>query len=333
MALTIEVLGSLSVRSGGRSTKIPKKGRGLLGFLAVTRCRTGRERVADLLWPYQGTEQARHSLRNCLMEIRKTDRSAVGTNFTECWTGVVSSDLDRFEQLASSQSLAHLCAAMELYRGPLLDGFQIDSESWDDWLQPERERVQAIAADVLTRVTTQASAAADHALAIRAAKRLVALDPLCEPSHCLLMGALVAGGQRAEAIRTYNDCVAMLRRELGIGPDYATQKAREAIGDGRFVITAEAPAPEATIHQLPPPPRPTPATAADTRVQRRSRLARQLGAMADAADAVASASLRLRLAIDQVIETLEETARPEPRVIIEKTESPDPVTYAVALNA
>src|SRR5499433_4209803 len=73
MALWIGILGLLVIeRDDCRLGKVPKKARALLGYLAAQGGQAvSRERLADLLWPYQGSEQARHSLRNCLLELRK----------------------------------------------------------------------------------------------------------------------------------------------------------------------------------------------------------------------------------------------------------------------
>jgi len=81
MTLSIRILGALVIESDNcRLGKVPKKARALLAFLAAQRGQTvSRERLADLLWPYQGSEQARHSLRNCLLELPK----ALGGNATE----------------------------------------------------------------------------------------------------------------------------------------------------------------------------------------------------------------------------------------------------------
>ena len=73
MTLSISILGPLVIESDDcRLGKVPKKARALLAYLAVQGGKAvSRERLADLLWPYQGSEQARHSLRNCLSELRK----------------------------------------------------------------------------------------------------------------------------------------------------------------------------------------------------------------------------------------------------------------------
>jgi DNA-binding SARP family transcriptional activator len=324
MALTVEVLGSLAIRSNdGHSVRIPRKGRAMIGFLAVCQRRVGRERVADLLWPHQTTEQARHSLRNCLLEVRKIDRTVVEADFTDCWAGPgLTSDYDRFIELSKSPRLDRLCSAMQLYRGPLFESFELTGESWLEWMHPERDRLEQIAVDVLERLTSLAAAAGYHPLAIRSAKRLVGFDPLSEHAHCCLMRTLVAAGQRAEAVRAYNECVAVLRRELGVAPDIETQRLRQSIRDTGHPVeelsdfTPDFTPSEGVIRLVMPRIEPSSPAPTAGRPDRKSRLIKQLGILADAADAMAAAALQVRLAIGRIIETLDETPRetahPEP---------------------
>src|SRR5207245_298181 len=61
MTLSISILGPLVIESGDcRFGKVPKKARALLAFLAAQLGQpVSRERLADLLWPYQGAERDR----------------------------------------------------------------------------------------------------------------------------------------------------------------------------------------------------------------------------------------------------------------------------------
>jgi DNA-binding SARP family transcriptional activator len=102
MALTIGLLGALVIESDDcRLGKVPKKARALLGFLAAQQGgqAVSRERLADLLWPYQGSDQARHSLRNCLLELRKALGPQAGrylmADFASCLVQDTIVDLDR----------------------------------------------------------------------------------------------------------------------------------------------------------------------------------------------------------------------------------------------
>jgi DNA-binding SARP family transcriptional activator len=136
MSLSIGLLGPLVIASGGsRLGKVPKKARGLLGYLAAQGGQAvSRERLADLLWPYQGSEQARHSLRNCLLELRKALGLGAGehlvADFASCRLHGVEVDLDRFERLARSRELGDLGQAAELYRGEFLGDFHLDTETF-----------------------------------------------------------------------------------------------------------------------------------------------------------------------------------------------------------
>ena len=90
MGLSIGLLGPLVIESEDNGLgKIPKKARALLAFLAAQGGQAvSRERLADLLWPYQGSEQARHSLRNCLLELRKALRPEAAQNLV--WTSRIA---------------------------------------------------------------------------------------------------------------------------------------------------------------------------------------------------------------------------------------------------
>ena len=312
MALTIEVLGSLTVRSGGRVVQIPKKGRALLGFLAISSGqRISRDRIADLIWPYQTSPQARHSLRNCLLEVRKANPGAVEANFSECWAGhELSSDLDRFVELSRSNELADLCGAMQLYRGALLDGFTIASEPWDEWLGLERDRYEAIAVDVLERLSSVAVAASDHHLAIRAAKRLVGFDQLSEQAHRCLMRTYLEAGLRAEAVRAYNNCVEILHRQLSVAPDHETLQLHQQMMASPPTAGLELPPTAKSV--VVDKPQPRTAASDPRRAERKARLIKQLAVLADAAETLSTAAMRLRRAIEDVEETLEESSHPEP---------------------
>ena len=229
MTLSISILGPLVIESiDWRPGKAPKKARALLAYLAAQEGEAvSRERLADLLWPYQGSEQARHSLRNCLLELRKSLGASAATHlvadFSNCRLQDVLADLDYFERLARSQHLAELQAAADLYRGEFLADFDINSEPFQEWLAAERDRTLAIICDVLHRLTSQQDIAGDHDAAIQSARRLVTLDPLSEFGQRALMRAYARAGRRGEALRQYKSCAETLKRELGVAPDAETQ--------------------------------------------------------------------------------------------------------------
>ena len=244
MALSIGVLGPLVIeRDDCRLGKVPKKARALLGYLAAQGGQAvSRERLADLLWPYQGSEQARHSLRNCLLELRKALGPSAArhlvADFATCRIEDVVVDLDRFERLSRSPNRPELQAAAELYRGEFLADFDIDSEPFQEWLAAERDRTLALICDILQRLTAAQDGAGEADAAIQSGRRLVALDPLSEFGQRALMRAYARAGRRGEALRQYKSCAETLKRELGVAPDAETQALAHEMA--RSGTTAEA---------------------------------------------------------------------------------------------
>src|SRR5215831_9649012 len=229
MTLQISILGPLVIESGDcRLGKVPKKARALLAFLAAQLGQpVTRERLADLLWPYQGSEQARHSLRNCLLELRKalgrgSDAHLVA-DFANCKIQGAIVDVEHFERLSRSQHRSDLQVAAELYRGELLADFDINSEPFQEWLAAERDRTLALICDILHRLSALEDAVGEHEAAIQSGRRLVTLDPLSEFGQRALMRAYARAGRRAEALRQYKTCAETLKRELGVAPDIETQ--------------------------------------------------------------------------------------------------------------
>jgi DNA-binding SARP family transcriptional activator len=75
-------------------------------------------------------------------------------------------------------------------------------------------------------------AGAELATAERAARELVATAPFHERGQRLLMRALVARGDDAEALRVYEALRRLLRDELGTAPSAATAALHTAIVRG-----------------------------------------------------------------------------------------------------
>jgi DNA-binding SARP family transcriptional activator/TolB-like protein/tetratricopeptide (TPR) repeat protein len=246
MSLSISLLGPLVIKSDEcRLDKLPKKARALLAFLAAQNGQAvSRERLADLLWPYQGSEQARHSLRNCLLEMRKTlgrrAHSHLAADFANCRLQDASVDLYEFERLSRSLHRGDLQAAVELYRGDFLADFYIVSEPFQEWLVAERERVLTAICNILQRLTLQQDAAGERDAAIQSGRRLVVLDPLSEAGQRALMRAYARAGRRGEALRQYKSCAEVLQRELGVTPDEETQAlARSIASSGREAVASK----------------------------------------------------------------------------------------------
>jgi len=203
-----------------------KKVAALLAFLACTAPRPhARDRLMTLLWGSHFDAQARQNLRQALTRLRRIlgDEALVSTSETVALrSGVVASDLARFEALLGDGSGNGLQEAVGLYEGRLLGDMSIAEEAWTEWQEAERQRLESLALDAMVKLGERYLQLGDHGQAREAAQRAIAVSSLREDAHRLMMRALAAGGRRADALKHYDQLVALLKLELNVEPDAAT---------------------------------------------------------------------------------------------------------------
>ena len=108
-----------------------KKVCGLVAFLVTNRKQAAtREELATLLWGSCSDQQARQSLRQALLLLRKdlgsTTALASDKEVIRLQPRMWSADSLDFEKLAASGTLADAERAAELYHGDFLAGLSID---------------------------------------------------------------------------------------------------------------------------------------------------------------------------------------------------------------
>lgn len=241
--LQLRLLGDFELHCATRrSQPLPKKARALLAYLAMHPGRPiFREQLATLLWGDSGNEQARRSLRECLMAIRTALGPAVCAALAGEGAAIrldpdqVEIDVQQFEALSRSTTVSDLRAASELYRDEFLCDVRVASELFAEWLALERRRLSAIMSDVLHHLATARAKSGNSETAIEAARRLTEFDPLREDGHRLLIRLLAEGGRRDAALKQYALCADLLRRELGVTPEPATAAFAESIRKGEVV--------------------------------------------------------------------------------------------------
>jgi predicted ATPase len=91
-----------------------------------------------------------------------------------------------------------------------------------DWIYPHRQAVDALALRGMELVVAAAGALGEHDRAIAAARRTVSSDPLDERAHRALIGALDRSGNRAGAVRAFEQCRVVLGDQLGVDPSAQT---------------------------------------------------------------------------------------------------------------
>jgi TolB-like protein/DNA-binding SARP family transcriptional activator len=223
----LRLLGPLSLAVDGHEMhQLPRKADALLALLALQPGRPiAREAVADFLWTDRGPEQARHSLRQTLLVLRRSvgnDLILAEGNSLLIAPGTLAVDAIEFEARAASTDRGVLAEAAALYRGELLENRGPVASRFDDWVAVERSRFAALAANILRRLAAAYATAGEIETAMAAAMRLVTIDNLREDSHRLLIELLARAGRRAEALRRFEAVAELLKRELGVQPDDET---------------------------------------------------------------------------------------------------------------
>jgi DNA-binding SARP family transcriptional activator len=261
--LRIHLFGGLNVYRGEQSLPgFPtQKSRGLFAFLALNHGRShSRSTLVGRFWGDSPESVARKNLRTDLWRIRSVlephgvepgsclsveqDELALNTG-VDHWLDVHAFEdaLDQAAALEAGDAQAPLLrAAVELYRGDLLEGV------YDDWCVFERERLRLRYLDALERLIRHHDARGEWTDAAAYAQRLLANDPLREHVHRAVIRCHLALGDRAAALRQFDTCARLLRQELEVEPSAETLAlAVEARGGERLLdAVPSAPALSAT---------------------------------------------------------------------------------------
>ena len=108
--------------------------------------------------------------------------------------------------------------AMTITRRAFLPG---EEAAWAEGRRRELAELRIRALDCFSQAL---AANGEFELAIRHGRDAVRLDPFREPGYRTLMRLLSAHGERAEALRVYEQCRATLSAELGVDPSPETRE-------------------------------------------------------------------------------------------------------------
>jgi predicted ATPase/DNA-binding SARP family transcriptional activator len=231
-----------------------RKALALMAYLAVSEQVYSRDALATLFWPDHSHSRARAYLRRSLSVLNTSpvgewldvDRETVelrrGLSLTDSgrtlWV-----DVAQFGQLLSvcrghdhppegvcPDCLPLSAEAADLYTDDFLAGFTLaDSAEFDDWQFFQTESLRQELASVLERLVRGHSYQSEFEAAIPYARRWLRLDPLHEPAQRYLMVLYDQSGQKAAALRQYEEYVRHLQEELGILPEEETTTLYEAM--------------------------------------------------------------------------------------------------------
>ncbi|MGW5560514.1 AfsR/SARP family transcriptional regulator [Micromonospora sp. NPDC003944] len=256
--MEIKLLGGLEVRLADVKlhTGTPKQ-QTVLAMLAVHAGRiVSVDQLIDELWPVAPPRSAVPNVRGYAANLRRmfesTDSGEVLLNRQrngyrlQLDPGRI--DLNHFEnQYREAQSLAaqgspgeaeqRLGLAVDQWKGAMLAGVPLGPVLTARCMAAEEERCLAV--ELLAETRTRLGR---PGLAIPLLRQLVALHPLRESAHQMLMRALHLHGDAAGAVAAFESARDVLRGQLGIDPGAEMQQLRRSIAGRSDDSTARVPA-------------------------------------------------------------------------------------------
>jgi DNA-binding SARP family transcriptional activator len=228
----IQLCGRLSVEIDGVQLSERLRGRQvplLLAYLVLNRARhVGRDELIDALWPDQPPVSQDAALRTLLSRLRSSLGSSALAGRDELiltlpepvWIDVeaaaaeVASALDALDRGDARRAWALAQVPLNIAGRGLLPGAQA---TWLDPPRRELEDVRKQAIEVIGRAGLMMGGR-ELQSAERAARTLIEIEPYRESGYILLMEALRARGNVAEALRVFDGLRTLLRDELGTNP-------------------------------------------------------------------------------------------------------------------
>jgi len=249
--LRIYLMGEVQVENDGRLLRESQlggpQGRFVLAYLVTERKRAVEQaELAEALWPESlpaswtlALSAIVSRLRSRLAGVGLPRSHIIGNAFGcyqftppgEAWVDVEAAlagvDAAEGALVAANPQAAYgpSLIATTILRRPFLAGHE---GSWVD------DRRAALASSLVRALDCRVDALianGELVLALTHAREAVRLEPYRESGYRRLMRVLAAGGDRADAVRAYNQCRDLLQRELGVAPSAETESVyREIAG-------------------------------------------------------------------------------------------------------
>jgi len=205
-----------------------RNARALLVVLALDRRMRFRDAIAADLWPELPEAEAGSALRQALWLLKSgmadagidplalldADKERIGLR-TDMEVGL---DATEFEACVLDRPV-RFEAAIELYRGDLAEGIDLECVSRD------RERLADLFEDALAEAAQRRLLAGDFDGARDAALRLLRRDPLREEAHAVMIELYGLTGSRSQVFRQYRRLRGILATELKVEPLRETEDA------------------------------------------------------------------------------------------------------------
>ncbi len=221
----------------------------LLAYLICHRNKpVRREVLLNEFWPDRNQESGRNSLNVALHTIRTYLRENTAFDDLILYQNrayslkpglVIRTDIEAFTELweagrqqeasgKKEQAVKTFEAALALYRGDFLEGFQ--SEGWAGYT---RDMLSEYYLRILDKLAAHYLGCKQYDKALDLGQQLLLKDPREEGIHRLLMKCFISLKQPEKALKQYEKCREMLQREWEAQPSEETQVLYEAVTRSR----------------------------------------------------------------------------------------------------
>lgn len=234
-AVTIRLLGDFELQVDGVDIIKKLKRRTTRAILAYFLLHPRRsftwEKIASWVWPESSSAVAHQmfkiglwEIRNCAPELKSVIRYTRGRYTlnpeTNLWV-----DVWEFERLLRQVSVSPkveekervLEQADNLYRGSLLP------DLYYTWIEDYRNALERIFAVALGELARSYAKEEDYEKSLSYCLRALKMDRLNEDIHRLLLRNYISLGQKAKALKHYEDLRQMLHKELNCEPSTKTK--------------------------------------------------------------------------------------------------------------
>jgi LuxR family maltose regulon positive regulatory protein len=249
-SLNVQTLGRFALSRGDEMVPADEwhrdKARSLFQLLLANDERfLTREEIAAVLWPEADEAAAESQFKvtlNALHKVLEPDRPARaptlfvqrrGSSYGLNLRAPIYVDKRFFEELIAQgdraaedprAAIEAYSQAIQLYRGDLMP-----DAIYDDWSQPERERLRRLYLTAATRLAQLLLEGEELTQAATVCEQVLRHDACWEGAYQVLIQARLQQGDRVEALRAFERCIQALRQELDVEPAPQTMALRSQI--------------------------------------------------------------------------------------------------------
>jgi DNA-binding SARP family transcriptional activator len=214
------------------------KGKSVFKYLVTHRERpVAKEVLMDLFWPDANPDAARNNLNVAMYGLRQTlykirphfphvlfqDEYYLFNPALQIWVDV-EEFIERFQTAQNLEGRGELARAVREYRTAeaLYQGEFLEEDRYEDWLLPQRQRLQDRYLNLLDRLSRHYFDQENYDACATMCEKMLVVDPCREEAHRRLMRYYSQQKQRYLALRQYHLCVEALARLLDVSPDPTT---------------------------------------------------------------------------------------------------------------